>query len=63
MTPESFLAWIKHMKLLGFASNKQKCAQALGVSEKTLYNWIEKGTDKRTALACKALINGLEPYA
>lgn len=63
MTPAAFNAWLADMKSAGLARSGAACARLLGVSANTIVAMKKDGCDKRTALACRALLHRLEPYA
>lgn len=62
MTPDSFNQWLAEMKAAGLARSDAKAAEALGISTDTMVRLKRVGADKRTALACRALLHRLEPY-
>ena len=62
MTAEQFIAWLADMKSAGLARSDAKAAEALGISTDTMVRLKRVGADKRTALACRALLHRLEPY-
>jgi len=62
MTGTEFTAWLAEMKSAGLARSDAECARLLGVSKISVMTWKRNGTDKRTALACRALLHRLEPY-
>lgn len=62
MTPETFNAWLAAMKAAGRADTDADCAVALDVSRNTIVTLKRNGADRRTALACAALLAGLEAY-
>lgn len=62
MTPESFRQWVEDMRYAKIARSGAECGRMLGVSPTTVDNWKRKGTDRATALACRALLHRLEPY-
>lgn len=62
MTPAAFAAWLAEMKAAGLARTKGEAADLLGVSLNTMTNLVTKGADRRTALACAALLSGAPPY-
>ena len=62
MTPEQFNNWLLEMKEAKIAGSDAQCARMLGVSHNSLVIWKKKGTDTRTALACRALLHRLERY-
>jgi len=51
------------MKDAGLARSDADCAKLLGVSANSVVTMKVKGADTRTALACRALLHRLEPYA
>ena len=63
MTPTDFTSWLAAMKAAGLASSDADCARLLGVHVNSIVNLKRGGADRRTALACQALINGMEPWA
>lgn len=62
MTPEQFTRWLADMKSAGLARSDAKCAELLGLSANSVVDMKKRGADKRTALACRALLHRLEPY-
>lgn len=60
MTPEEFKAWVKQMKDWGIAQSRNECGRLLGVVPNTMIRFCKNGCDKRTALACKALLHRLD---
>jgi hypothetical protein len=63
MTSTAFVAWLAEMKSAGLARSDAACARLLGVSANTVLEMKQRGADTRTALACRALLHRLEPYA
>jgi DNA-binding CsgD family transcriptional regulator len=62
VTPESFTAWLADMKSAGLARSDAECARLLGISANSVVTMKRNGADRRTALACRALLHRLEPY-
>ena len=62
MTSLAFNAWLAEMKSAGLARSDAECARLLGVSANTVVSLKREGADKRTALACRALLHRLEPF-
>lgn len=62
MTPEQFTDWLAAMKAAGLARSDAKCAELLGISANSVVKMKRRGADRRTALACRALIHRLEPW-
>ena len=62
MTPDTFTNWLAAMKAAGLARSDADCARLLGVSANTVVEMKQRGADLRTALACRALMDRLEPY-
>ena len=62
MTPSAFRAWLAAMKAAGVAQTDIDCGRLLGVSADTMSRMRVSGTDRRTALACRALTWGLRPW-
>ena len=60
MTPKAFRAWLAAMQAAGHAKTETECAQMLGYRAATLPK--QRGGDQRLALACAALLAGLEPF-
>lgn len=63
MPPEAFTRWLADMKSAGLARSDAECARLLGISANGLLKMKKQGTDRRTALACRALLHRLEPYS
>lgn len=63
MSPLAFIGWLAAMKDAGLARSDADCAKLLGVSANSVVTMKVKGADTRTALACRALLHRLEPYA
>ena len=62
MNSGSFTAWLADMKSAGLARSDAECARLLGLHVNSILAMKQKGADKRTALACRALLHRLEPY-
>ena len=62
MTPEVFTAWLAEMKAAKLARSDAECGRLLGLSADTIVRMKEKGADRRTALACTALLHRMQPY-
>lgn len=62
MTAASFIAWLADMKSAGLGRSDAECARLLGLSANSVVKIKQNGTDRRTALACRALLHRLEPY-
>lgn len=62
MRAAAFTAWLADMKSAGLARSDAECARLLGVSANSVVTMKRKGADRRTALACRALLHRLEPY-
>lgn len=63
MTAEQFTRWLVEMKASGLARSDAKCAELLGISANSVVAMKKSGADLRTALACRALLHRMEPYA
>ena len=63
MSPVSFQLWLDDMKLANLARSDAAAARLLGVSANSVVKMKRNGADLRTALACRALLHRLEPYA
>lgn len=62
MTPDDFCQWLAEMETAGLAQSDAACYRLLGVSKNTLLAYKARGTDRSTALACRALLHRLDPY-
>lgn len=62
MTGAEFTNWLAEMKSAGLAKSDADCGRRLGISANSVVAMKERGTDRRTALACRALLHRLEPY-
>lgn len=62
MTPESFTAWLADMKSAGLARSDAECGRLLDISADTVVRMKRDGADRRTALACRALLHRMTPY-
>ncbi len=62
MTPELFAEWLAAMKAAGLARSDAECARLLGISANSVVTMKRNGCDRRTALACRALLHRMEPY-
>jgi DNA-binding CsgD family transcriptional regulator len=63
MTSTAFNSWLAEMKAAGLARSDAECARLLGVSANSVVSMKKQGADTRTALACRALLHRLQPYA
>ena len=57
------MAWLVAMKAAGLARSDAACARLLGLSANAVAIMKRRGADKRTALACRALLHRLEPFS
>lgn len=62
MTPETFNQWLADMKSAGLARSNAAAARLLGVSANAMVTMKRRGVDRRTALACQALLMEIKPY-
>lgn len=62
MTGVDFTKWLAAMKEAGLARSDKACADLLGISANSVVAMKERGADRRTALACRALLHRMEPY-
>lgn len=62
MTPAAFCLWLAEMKAAGLARSDVACARLLGIAANSVVLMKRNGADRRTALACRALLHRLEPY-
>ena len=63
MTTDQFTRWLADMKSSGLARSDAECARLLGISPNSVVAMKRNGADLRTALACRALLHRMEPYA
>ena len=63
MTADQFTRWLAEMKASGLARSDAECARLLGISPNSVVAMKRNGADLRTALACRALLHRMEPYA
>lgn len=61
--PTTFVAWLTDMAVSGIARSDAECARLLGVTPNTMLKLKRDGADRRTALACRALLHRMEPYS
>lgn len=62
MTGSEFVEWLAAMKAAGLALSDVAAARLLDVTPNTMLAYKRNGTDRRTALACAALLAGVQPY-
>lgn len=62
MTPADVAAWIADMKEKRIATTDAECARLLGMHPNSIASMKQRGADRRTALACRALAHLMEPY-
>lgn len=63
MTPEAFRSWLEAMHASGRVRSDAEAGRLLGwVSPNSVQNAKQRGTDRRTDLACRALLDGLDPW-
>jgi DNA-binding CsgD family transcriptional regulator len=62
MTGPDFVNWLAEMKAAGLARSDAECARQLDISANSVVSMKERGADRRTALACRALLHRLHPY-
>lgn len=63
MTADQFTRWLAEMKAAELARSDAECARLLGISANSVVAMKKNGADLRTALACRALLHRMEPYA
>ncbi len=63
LSGEAFARWLREMRKRPFFASDAACGRLLGVSANTVLEMKQRGADTRTALACRALLHRLEPYA
>lgn len=67
----TFTNWLADMQSAGLIGTskaskpKRTAAEMLGVTDDTITNWLNDRVpvDRRTLLACRALLHRLEPYS
>lgn len=62
MTAEAFIRWLADMKSAGLARSDAECGRLLDISADTIVRMKRDGADRRTALACRALLHRMTPY-
>jgi hypothetical protein len=62
MTGEQFTRWLAAMIEKGRAASEAECGRLLDANVTTVWRMKANGVDRRTALACSALLRGLKPY-
>lgn len=62
MSGDAFAVWLNRMRETGRSRRDADSARALGVAPNTLVTWKGTGVDRRTALACAALLEGIDPF-
>jgi len=62
MPPDTFKRWLAEMKKAGLAKSDADCARLLGVSANAVVAMKKTGTDRRTDLACRAILHRMGPY-
>ena len=62
MTAEDFNAWLAGMFRGGLIQSELGAANLLGVTKNTLTKYKREGTDRKTALACRALYHKMDPW-
>ncbi|MFD2248923.1 hypothetical protein FHS82_001038 [Pseudochelatococcus lubricantis] len=62
MTPADVSAWVADMKAKRIAAIDAECARLLGMHPNSIAAMKQRGADRRTALACRALVHLMEPY-
>lgn len=62
MSAEDFNEWLAVMKKNGIAKTDAQCAQLLGITANGLLKRKKQGAGRETALACAALLNGINPF-
>ena len=62
LSAEGFRAWLTAMQAPPYNASNAECGRLLGVSANSIVAMKQRGTDRRTALACRALFHRLEPW-
>jgi hypothetical protein len=60
---ETFTRWLVEMRREGIADTDAAAARLLGMSANAIVIMKRRGADQRTALACRALLHRMEPFA
>lgn len=61
-TPEQVRAWLMHLKHKGIVTSDAGAGRLLGITAVAMNIMKKRGADRRTALACQAIIRKLPPY-
>jgi hypothetical protein len=62
VTPARFCEWLAEMRRAGIATSDAHCGRLLGVSANSIVQMKVRGTDRRTSLACAALLAGIDGW-
>lgn len=62
MTKEDFQAWLMEIREQKLAETDIQSCDLLGISRRTLVRYKKYGAPLAVALACQAILDGLEPY-
>lgn len=62
MDGETFTRWLAEMQSVGLSRSDAAAGRMLGLSTDTIWRMKSAGCDRRTALACRALLHRMEPY-
>lgn len=60
MTSIQFIQWLADMKSAGLARSDRAAGRLLGLSANSILAMKSRGCDRRTGLACVALLAGLQ---
>lgn len=63
MTADAFTNWLAAMKAACLARSDAECGRLLGITPRQVLNIKANGGTLQTALACRALLRNLKPYA
>lgn len=63
MDADTFEKWLGEMRMARLAKSDADCARLLGKHPDTVARYKSEGCDRTTALACRALVHRMEPYA
>ncbi len=63
MAPEAFTSWLAAMKAAGLARSDAAAARLLGISANAVVRRKKEGATHEVALACRALLHRLDPWA
>lgn len=62
LSPEAFVFWLDLVRFKKLANSDVEAGKLLGITKNTVVTMKKSGADKRTALACEAVLKGLTPF-